>query len=50
MTRQEHDAWIVDLHLNGLSRKQIQQRLGFTPSRVARPIRAYAETMDKKSV
>ena len=50
MTREQHDEYIVDLHLNGLSRKQIQQRLGFTPARVARPIRAYLETMDCKSI
>ena len=50
MTREQHDEYIVDLHVNGLSRKQIQQRLGFTASRVARPIRVYLETMDNMTI
>jgi len=44
-TREEQDESIIDLYVNGLSRKQIQQRLGMTQSRVARPIRQHMETI-----
>lgn len=45
-TRQDVDAHIINLHINeGMSRKEIQQHLSMTQSRVARPIKAYLETV-----
>jgi hypothetical protein len=44
MTREEVDAYIVDLHINGMKRREIQKRLSVTQGRVARPIRQYKET------
>ena len=45
-TRQDVDAHIIDLHIiEGMSRREIQEHLGMTQARVARPIRAYSETV-----
>ena len=45
-TRQDVDAHIIDLHINeGMSRREIQEHLGMTQARVARPIRQYKESI-----